>query len=337
MSEGSAGREALFYTAEAGGLRCGLCPHACLIAPGNAGRCRAHRNEDGVLWARNYGCCTALALDPVEKKPLYHFYPGKRILSVGAWGCNFRCAFCQNWEIAQRADVEGQFVSPEALRDAALATGAQNIGVAFTYAEPSVWCEYVLDAAPLLRAAGLRTVLVTNGFLSPAALEALLPWVDAWNIDVKAFDEPFYREICGGALADVRRTVERVVAHRAHVEITTLVLPGLNDSAAEIGALARWLASLDAQIPLHLSRYFPRYKLHLPPTPEETLRRLREAARMHLPYVYLGNVAGEGSSAFCPNCGCAVIDRLRGEMHLRAGNLCAVCGTEIALVGAETW
>lgn len=334
MSEGGVGREALFYTAEAGGLRCGLCPHACLIAPGGAGRCRARRNEGGVLWVRNYGCCTALALDPVEKKPLYHFYPGRRILSVGSWGCNFRCAFCQNWEIAQRADAQGQFLSPKALREAALAAGAENVGVAFTYAEPSVWCEYVLDAAPFLRAAGLRTAMVTNGFLSPAALEALLPWIDAWNIDVKAFSDAFYRALCGGALADVCRTMERVVSRRAHVEITMLVLPGQNDSTAEIDALARWLASLDARIPLHLSRYFPRYKLRLPPTPIETLRRLYEAARAHLPYVYLGNVSGPENNTFCPQCGCAVIDRLRGESHLRAGDRCADCGAQIALVGA---
>lgn len=328
MPDRSEAREALFYSAEDGALRCALCPHACRIAPGQTGLCHARRNENGVLRTRNYGQCTALALDPVEKKPLYHFYPGRKILSVGSWGCNFRCAFCQNWEISQGWEVAAQYLSPEALQDAAQGAGAETIGVAFTYAEPSVWYEYVLETAQLIKAAGFKTVLVTNGFLSLPALKHLLPWIDAWNIDVKAFDEAFYRKLCGGALCDVL-TVEQV-ASRAHLEVTTLVLPDLNDSEMEIDALARWLASLDANIPLHLSRYFPRYKLQLPPTPVERLRRLYEVARTHLSYVYLGNVTGAENNTVCPRCSAVVIDRSRGETRLLADGSCAFCGERIA-------
>lgn len=271
-------------------IRCGLCPHACLLANGGTGRCRVRQHRDGALYSLNYGQVTSLASDPVEKKPLYHFFPGRQILSVGTWGCNFHCDFCQNWEIAHGTSGIRQ-LSPAALADLAAAQGAENIGVAFTYSEPTVWYEYVLDAAIAVRALGMKNVLVTNGFICLEPLEALLPHIDAMNIDVKAFNEGFYREVCGGSLKPVLRAVE-TAAKCCHVEVTTLIVPGRNDSEHEIDELSRWLAGVNPEIPLHLSRYFPRYKMKLSPTPPETLLRLRETARKYLRNVYIGNLPG---------------------------------------------
>ena len=229
-------------------------------------------------------------MDPIEKKPLYHFHPGKQILSAGTWGCNLRCAFCQNWEIAH-GDPGTRRIEPEEFAILASAQGEKNIGVAFTYSEPVVWYEYIKDAAIAVKNRGLKNVLVTNGFIEPGPLAELLPVIDAMNIDVKGFREDYYRNTCGGSLAPVMRTVESA-SKSCHIEVTTLIVTGLNDAVAEIEELAQWLARVNPEIPLHLSRYFPRYKLELPSTPAETLVRLRDAARRHLRFVYVGNMPG---------------------------------------------
>ena len=281
-------REALYYSKHEKGLLCSLCPKNCLIKDQETGFCRTRRNVGGTLYAANYGACTSYALDPIEKKPLYHFYPGSYILSIGTWGCNFSCQFCQNWQIAQ-AEAEFQELSPEDVVEAAKEAGPRNIGIAYTYSEPAVWYEFVFDTARLARGAGLKNVLVTNGYISHEPLAELLPYIDAMNIDVKAFNEDFYHKICAGSLAEVKGTVEQAARH-CHVEITTLLVPGLNDDPEEIEALSAWLASISPAIPLHLSRYFPRYKLDIPPTPLATMEKARDAARHHLQYVYLGNV-----------------------------------------------
>jgi len=268
---------------------CHLCPQNCKIKPRKKGICRARQNRDGLLYTLNYGRLTSWGIDPIEKKPLHRFYPGSMIFSVGTFGCNFRCGFCQNWEIAH-GDPPTKEVTAEELVGIALdARRAGSIGIAYTYSEPMIWYEFVYDTAKRAHQEGLKNVLVTNGFVQKEPLMELLPFIDAMNIDVKAFTDEFYRKTCGGRLEPVLRTVE--LAHQScHVEITTLVVPGMNDSEEEISSLVDWIASLDPSIPLHLSRYFPRYKFDLPPTPIDTLKRAKEIALKKLKYVYLGNV-----------------------------------------------
>ena len=271
-------------------VTCGLCPHACRLRPGETGFCRARENRDGVIRPKNYGRLTALALDPIEKKPLYHFHPGSFILSVGSFGCNLACPFCQNAAIAMAdASIETEDVSPAQL--AALAEELShrtpgNLGVAFTYNEPLLSCEYIMDTAPLLHAAGRKVVLVTNGTICADPLERLLPHIDAMNIDLKGWQEDFYRSLGGDT---VRETITRAVMHGVHVELTTLIIPGMNDSAADMDEEARWIAALSPDIPLHISRYFPRYRMSEPPTPRTTIDHLTYIARRHLCRVHRGN------------------------------------------------
>jgi pyruvate formate lyase activating enzyme len=273
-----------------GSVRCVLCPHLCHIAPGYSGFCRTRRNEGGRLHVLNYGQCTAVALDPIEKKPLYHFHPQSKILSLGSWGCNLTCRFCQNWQISQETPAH-ETISPEQAVSLARQWVAHgNIGLAYTYNEPTVSYEFIRQTAPLIHKAGLYNVMVTNGYINEAPLKELLPFIDAWNIDLKSFTDDFYRTLCQGRLDAVRHTIE-LAALDSHVEVTTLIIPGQNDTPAEIAALARWLASLDERLPLHLSRYFPRYHLDTPPTPLATLAACAEAARSYLSYVHIGNIS----------------------------------------------
>ena len=273
-------------------ITCTLCPHACRLRTGATGFCRARANVGGTIRAINYGRLTALALDPIEKKPLYHFYPNSNILSVGSFGCNLACAFCQNAGIAAAdAHIETENVTPAQL--AALADELRhqprgNIGVAFTYNEPLVGYEYIMDTAPLLHAAGLKVVLVTNGMICTEPLMRLLPHVDAMNIDLKAWRTDTYRRL-GGDLEAVKGTIARAVAHGVHVEVTTLVVPGISDRAEDMDEEAQWLAALSPDLPLHISRYFPRHRMSAPPTPLAVIDRLAAAARRHLRCVHRGN------------------------------------------------
>ncbi|MDR2295955.1 MAG: AmmeMemoRadiSam system radical SAM enzyme [Clostridiales Family XIII bacterium] len=278
---------ARFCEAEGAGTRCGLCPHRCFIEDGGTGLCGVRRRVDGVLRAESYGRVSSLALDPIEKKPLYHFHPGRRILSMGSYGCNMACGFCQNASISQ-ARPNTEFASPERLTEIA-ASVPENLGLAFTYNEPLIGAEYLLDTAPLLRERGLKVVLVSNGMIRAEPLEALLPFIDAMNIDVKAFSREFYLRM-GGDAETVKRNVARCAA-RCHTEVTTLIIPGENDGDDEMAALSGWLASLSRDIPLHITRFFPRHRMtEKPPTPVETLTRLAEIARRALTHVHVGNV-----------------------------------------------
>lgn len=273
-------------------IACGLCPHACQLPPGKTGFCGTRRNEEGRITSLSYGQVTSLALDPIEKKPLYHFYPHSVILSVGSFGCNMACAFCQNYSISQgrQETVQGE-LSPEKLAELAHRATAEagSIGVAFTYNEPLLSYDYLLDVLPLLRADGQKTVLVTNGQINAEPLARLLPLVDAMNIDLKAFTADKYKWL-GGELEVVKHTITAAVEAGVHVEVTTLVVPGVNDSETEMDAEARWLASVKKDMPLHLSRYFPRYKFQAEATPLDTLQTLKNIARKYLQFVYLGNV-----------------------------------------------
>ncbi|MCL2121516.1 MAG: AmmeMemoRadiSam system radical SAM enzyme [Clostridiales bacterium] len=271
---------------------CGICPRHCHLQVGQTGKCRARRNRDGVVVSDNYGVVTSLALDPIEKKPLYHFHPGSRILSAGSFGCNMRCPFCQNSQISMAGRASFQPATerqPEQLVEAALAERTRgNIGLAYTYNEPLVGYEFVLDCAKLASAAGLQNVLVTNGYICRAPLLTLLPYIHAMNIDLKGFRASYYTSL-GGDLATVKETIE-LAASLCHVEVTTLIVPGENDSEAEITELARWLAGVNPDIPYHVSRFFPRWQMaDRAPTPVGKVYALADTARQFLHYVYEGN------------------------------------------------
>ena len=333
-SEGRSGekfQEASYYEATSRGVICRLCPRQCEIGEGRTGFCRVRRNRCGILQAETYGCCSAQAVDPIEKKPLYHFYPGGDILSLGSLGCNLACQFCQNWQISQE-NAPTRFMAPGEVVELARQLGPGNLGIAYTYSEPGVWYEFVRDAAQQVRAAGMKNVLVSNGWLQREPLLALLPYVDAINIDVKAFHDDFYRKICSGCLADVLATVELAAAH-CHVEVTTLLIPGLNDQLEQLTELAQWLSRISPDIPLHFSRYFPNYRMHLAPTSPDVLRQARESARRYLNYVYLGNLGGEGTSTYCPGCGREVINRQQCKTMLTGNGCCLACGYKLALCG----
>lgn len=265
--------------------------HHCRLKPGQWGICRARKNENGEIVCKNYGQVSSLALDPIEKKPLRRFYPGSKILSVGSFGCNLRCPFCQNHEISMvRPEIsEDHYLSPEELTDIAVKCQEKgNIGVAFTYNEPLVGWEYVLDTATLVKNAGMKNVLVTNGTASPEIQEQLLPYIDAMNIDLKGFREEYYSKL-GGDFSIVKEFIAKAAA-RCYVELTTLIVPEENDNIQEMEEEARWIASLDRDIPLHISRFFPRYQMaNKEATRVETVYELAETARRYLKYVYTGN------------------------------------------------
>ncbi|MHB0887082.1 MAG: AmmeMemoRadiSam system radical SAM enzyme [Bacillota bacterium] len=330
-SEGRAGAD--------GRVDCVLCPVFCHIAPGKLGACRARKNVDGTLFSLNYGLVASYGMDPIEKKPLYHFYPGSYIFSVGTFGCNLHCAFCQNWEISQQEAPTARLTPAEAVAAAERAAKREDyvsVGLAYTYSEPFIWYEYVYDTARAAREKGLKNVLVTNGYVNPEPLEEILPFIDAMNVDVKGFTEGFYKKVCLGKRDPVLHTVERARAAGVHVEVTNLIIPTLNDDPDQIEALVDWLAGVDPRIALHFSRYFPNYKLDLPPTPATTLRQAREIARRKLKHAYIGNIGGvEGSDTFCEGCGETIAERDGMALigHHVEGGKCVSCGTAAPFVG----
>lgn len=274
---------------------CDVCPKFCKLREGQIGFCRARSNIGGKIVPINYGQATSLALDPIEKKPLMRFCPGTYILSYGSYGCNLRCPYCQNASISMAGpdNCPHRLITPEGLTDLAVDLSKQesgNIGVAFTYNEPTVCFEFIRDTSKLLHEAGLKSVVVTNGGLVRKYADELLPHVDALNIDLKGFSNEFYRYV-KGEFDTVKEFIKAAVEHKCHVELTTLVIPTKNDDPEEIGREVEWIASISPEIPLHLSRFFPRYKVDdLPPTPAETIYRLKDIAEKKLKYVYTGNL-----------------------------------------------
>jgi len=316
-------------------VQCFLCPHHCTIQEGTSGRCRVRINTDGILIPTTYARVASLAMDPIEKKPLYHFYPGSRIFSVGSVGCNLGCYFCQNWRISQVSPLECslQEVTPE---EALRRTRAENaVGIAFTYNEPLIWWEYVYDTARVAHREGFKVVFVTNGFIESEPLREILPLTDAMNVDLKAMDDEFYQKYCQGRLQPVLDTITAIYEANVHLEITNLLLAGLNDSPTAVAQLVDWIYALDPDIPLHLSRAFPAHRCDLPPTPPPVMGRAWRQAREKLSYVYQGNISSdEASSTFCVACGGRVIERSGytvSTVGLR-GNICTSCGKVLKMV-----
>ncbi len=323
-----------------GKVLCKACNQRCVLDKEEIGKCGIRAvGEDGNLYLTTYGLAAAYNVDPVEKKPLYHFLPGTPIFSVGTVGCNMSCKFCQNWEISQypqthNGEVFGVPLMPETIVNICETNNIPSI--AYTYNEPVVFFEYAYDTMKLAKEKGIKNVFVSSGYETKEALEMLKPYLDAMNIDLKAFDDKFYREIVGARLKPVLKTIEHAKDLGIWVELTTLLIPGYNDSEEELREAAKWIASVDKNMPWHLSRFFPAWKMKdVPPTPIETLRKAYEIGKeAGLNYVYVGNLDDEDrESTYCPNCGFRVIDR-RGhlgqfvENHLKDGK-CPKCGTEI--------
>jgi pyruvate formate lyase activating enzyme len=323
-------------------VRCMLCSHGCTIPSGKRGLCGVRQNESGVLKSLVYGRLVARNVDPIEKKPIFHLLPGSRSYSIATVGCNFRCRFCQNADIAQMPGdhngmIVGTPVTPEAVVEDALAQDCRSI--AYTYTEPTVFFEFALDTAKLAHAEGLKNIFVTNGYMSAAALEMASPYLDAANVDLKAFSDDFYKKQCGARLEPVKETLRGMKAKGILVEVTTLIVPGLNDDSDELRALADFIASdLGPETPWHVSRFHPTYKLiDRPPTALSTLQQagaIGQSAGLH--YVYLGNVPGtEGENTRCHHCGRILIER-RGfaivqNQLLKAA--CPNCGTPVHGIG----
>lgn len=315
-----------------GDVRCTLCPIGCRLREGRDGPCGTRGNRGGAMVPLQYGRIVAAGMDPIEKKPLYHFHPGAPILSVAAPGCNLHCLFCQNWDISQQTTRPTSERSPREIVDLALDSG--SIGVAYTYSEPLVWFEFVRDTAALAREAGLLNVVVTNGFLQPGPLADLIPLLDAANVDLKAMDDRFYRRICKARLRPVLDAINAMRAAGMHLEITNLVIPGHNDRDDQIRKLVDFVAGLGRDVPLHFSAYRPAWKMEAPPTPRATLQRALDLGRERLDHVYAGNMRlPGGGDTRCPTCGRTVVSRdgFAVENRLDAAGRCPDCGTRLPL------
>jgi len=309
----------LFDQLPAKKCRCNVCLRRCVIAPDNLGYCKTRKNIDGSLFSMIYGVVSSEMLDPIEKKPLYHFYPGSSVYSLGSFGCNFRCDFCQNWEISfqdgeslSKNTLETQLPPEEVI---ARAKSLKTAGIAWTYNEPAIWLEYTIDCAKLAKKAGLYTVYVTNGYAAPEALDEIGPYLDAYRVDIKSFDDKFYQELIRvPALKPILETTIRALNKwEMHIEIVTNIIPTKNDSVPNLQKIARWIKeNLGPKTPWHVTRFFPHAKLsHLPMTPLPTLKDAYEIGKSEgLEFVYIGNVGPEfGQETYCPKCGTLAIQR----------------------------
>ena len=321
-------------------VRCNLCYHRCVIPPGKLGACCVRENVDGRLYTLVYDRIISQNVDPIEKKPFFHFLPGTKAFSIATPGCNFRCAFCQNWEISQMPR-EGAMMGV-ALKPADVARAAKRHGcasVAYTYTEPTIFAEYALDCAAEAQSLGLKNVFVSNGYMTPELIERMEGLIDGINVDLKAGRGEFYRRISGAALKPILKNLTLLRKHGIWLEVTTLVIPDLNDTDEELRWVAEYLRDeVGADTPWHISRFFPQYKMaDTPPTPTHVLQRAYEIGKeAGLQYVYVGNLPGnQTESTFCPGCGKMVIERTGywlGKRNLRDGK-CASCGTQIAGIG----
>lgn len=327
-------REPQWFKKDGNLWRCTLCPTGCVFPDkgSSLGRCRIRGVKDGIPYLPGYGMCVSLSIDPIEKKPLYHFRPGSMILSSGPAGCNLTCDFCQNWSISQSSDVPQRYVSPSDLAEMAMGNG--STGIAYTYTEPSIWYEYICDSAPKVREKGGVAVMVSNGTINPEPLTRLIEVTDAWNVDLKSWSDDFYREHCGGNRKTVLETLVTLAHSKCHLEVTFLVIPGENDFPDQWREMAGWLADeCGEDTVLHISRYFPRYRLRREPTPIETLNRAQEIFSERLKHVYIGNVSSGDSDTLCPVCGSVCIRRNGWQVALVgiSSGRCASCGADLNL------
>lgn len=327
-------REALFYKKEDGNIRCLLCPHVCLIGPNERGKCRVRINLDGRLNTLVYGESESekhyFHVDPIEKKPLYHFYPGSYSLSFGTPGCNLFCENCQNYNLSQSTpeDIKNHFLKPEKIVELAKTYDCKSIS--YTYTEPTIFYEYLIDTSKLAKKEGIKNVWVTNGFINPNPLKEALPFIDAMNIDLKSFSEDFYQKVCGGRLRPILETIKKS-SRETHVEITNLLIPTLNDSDEDITKLVDFVSGLNNEAPLHFSAYRPMYKMYIEPTPINTLFRAKEIAEKRLKYVYLGNIPSNNDT-ICPNCKSTVIKRDYKVKISLIDEKCPICNTKIPII-----
>lgn len=305
---------------------CFLCPNLCILKEGQTGKCLSRKREDGMMKLTSYAQVVSAGFDPIEKKPLYHVTPGKRIFSVGSFGCNLTCRFCQNHNISQRVQPSNT-VMPEQLLELAL-KDSRSVGVAFTYNEPGIWYEYIIDSAPLLKKHNQLVVLVTNAYLSDEPWRALCSVADAMNIDLKSFDSHFYNNICSGKLEIVKKNIKTAIELGVHVELTNLLITGLNDNISQFELMLDWISAISKDIPLHISRYFPRYLEKAPPTDVGRLEDFYKIASSYLNYVYLGNVAGD-SDTICPKCGNLWVHRNGYSTTTINTDTCSNCGKVI--------
>jgi pyruvate formate lyase activating enzyme len=329
-------KEALFYIKlENLDVKCELCPHNCILENGKIGNCKVRKNVNGTLLSENYGKLSGYHLDPIEKKPLYHFYPGKMILSVGSFGCNMHCKFCQNYEISQcDANINRSLeLSPDSVVNDALRK-KDNIGIAYTYNEPLVFYEFMKDSALLAKQYELKNVMVSNAYFNPAPLEKLIVFIDAFSIDLKAFTDEFYTKYTFSGIEAVKDSLIKIRKSGKHLEITNLVIPELNDDTEKFREMIYWIKNeLGKETILHLSRYFPRYKMKIPPTSEKKLEEFYDIANESLDYVYIGNMTGnKGQNTYCPSCKELLISRSGYQIKiegLNADGSCEKCKTKI--------
>lgn len=322
--------EARYYkTVDHDTLQCILCPNLCVLKNNEIGSCKTRQNIDSKLYQLFYKMASSIAIDPIEKKPLYHFYPGSKIFSIGTVGCSFHCMFCQNYSISQFTDIHLEQIDEKEIFEI-MKENKINL-LAFTYNEPFIWYETVYDISKYLKEKdkNIKIVLVSNGYINSKPLMDLLPYIDAINIDLKSFQNDFYKNFCDGKLEPVLQTI-RTAAKYIHIEVTTLIIPTLNDSEQEIRAIADFISSIDQDIPLHISKYYPCYKLNIPPTSTDTILKLVDVAKKSLKYVYSGNISSKDDSTYC-TCGNKLIDR-HGYNAKTIGikeGVCMDCGEKI--------
>jgi pyruvate formate lyase activating enzyme len=329
------GKEAMFWEKKGRSIQCQLCPHFCFLKINETGKCHVRKNIDGKLISLVYARPCSLALDPIEKKPLYHFLPGEKALSIATPGCNLSCKHCQNWEISQCSPdkIKSLEIKPKQVIKEAKENKTKIIS--YTYTEPGIFYEYMLDICKLAKKVRIKNTTVTNGFINPLPLQELCNYLDASNIDLKSMNDEFYRQVCGARLEPVLEAIKIMHEKGVWIELTNLIIPGLNDSDKDINRLVDWVKKLDRNIPLHFTAFYPTYKLlNLPPTPLETLRKARNIALSKgLHYVYTGNVQDdEGNNTYCPGCKKMLIKRsgfLVIENKIKNGK-CFNCGEKIA-------
>jgi len=327
-------KEAMFYQKlEGDRVRCDLCNHRCVISQGKRGICRVRENRDGLLYSLVYGKVAASNVDPIEKKPLFHFYPGSTAYSIATVGCNFHCLHCQNWTISQveNGEIVGKETTPGRIVRNAIDNRCQSI--AYTYTEPTIFYEYAYDVAEIAHEKGLKNLFITNGYISEEALKEISLYLHAANIDLKSMSDSFYRNICGGKLQPVLDNIKLYHNLSIWIEVTTLIIPGYNDDSNELKNIAEFIRKIDASIPWHVTRFYPAYKLSdIPPTSLETLRKAVEIGKKAgLEYVYQGNVR-EGENTYCPRCGGLLIKRdgFNTVVNKIKNGTCPYCGKHIA-------